>query len=679
MLWIPIALLLLASPKGPATQREVVPPPDPSATIRGVVVFEEDESPVVGHPVRLFGPKIEPLSATTDANGRFTFPRPAIEEGQLRVSAPHTPGLRLVQTQLRDPGDGSELRFVARRVVERPFAGLATRQSTGEPLRDVLLCVSERHGPSDTCRTDEHGAFETTELFAGPKLLVAYLEDDTSASRSTGRSTSVAWDSADPDALAIVPLKVGPRLELDFVPSLNTDWGDYRVEVVPPGEGLGVSFRGQVAPLHAGTPASVRFPTDMQLVSGWELRVIHEGDSRTWFARIPARPTAPLRPELVSTGSLAIRFTSAGKEPSVTPSQSPDNSLVGMTLQLLDGPGTMGTSLEFEARLHDARPRPGIEAGRWLVRTHSAFFASTEAKVSVPPGGEVALTLELGLPKPTGVVRIRLVDELGDVPEFGNSFGTPDYTAGLSGGGLRWGYSVVVSAWCGTGIDAYFRRRQVDGRWVLEAELPGIPFGTYTASAESSSRLIEPVSQDARPGATACFVIRAPRDRDVYGFHVTTKGGGKAGTYWVFSLSEDKPLPFRGSPIVGGVHAYELPERGDLAWYLWDFDHQRVYGDRSSFVGRDGGHWVDVVLEPGFRVRLVAARPDGSPAAGVAVEFAGERFVTDERGRATLATLLKRPPLLLEFPEESVGGGELAADGSFDEYDPELRVVVEKR
>ena len=61
-------------------------------------------------------------------------------------------------------------------------------------------------------------------------------------------------------------------------------------------------------------------------------------------------------------------------------------------------------------------------------------------------------------------MRIRLVDEAGDIPDWDGIFDAPDYGAGLSGGELSWGYSIVTAAACGNGISAYFGRRQFEGR-----------------------------------------------------------------------------------------------------------------------------------------------------------------------------------------------------------------------
>jgi hypothetical protein len=679
-------LVLLAASASPQVSESLrVPVPvEQVSVIRGQLLVKADGEALAGHLVELRGGGLEPLATVTDGLGYYEFPRPLTTGGVLQVHAGLIPGIRFEVNGLAvsQMGDGPLIWAV--RKPTRVFQGVALDFDLRTPLANSFIKITEPDGPSEVCATDEGGHFVSEVEFAKSRLSVVPWDNGPLAQRAGRDLNRLSWDPLHVDEPTYVALRVGHRLELKFEPALGSEPFEYKVILRKAGSLLASRVQGeQELLLHREPGDWVRAPRGVGEykadTAGMELVVYLESPPRAWRGVIPERGFGECKLRAVPCGALLGRIGGAGGIGNGHWAD-PFFEARSLDLEFLSIPIGWEQPLSFSHRIPlngDFRIH-GIQAGRWRVAVRSPGFVDYETELQIAAGGEVSLRHDLGSPKPVGEVLLRLVSARGDVPERTGPGEVPNFSAELLGtdGSV---YRVESFADCGFGVDGWFRRVQHEGQWVMEARVPRLPDDEYRVVVTSRDRYAVQEDGLVRPGQVEQFTLYPPRSQGAYGILPPEEGGPPHAYYRLESLSRDPAFPLTRHPMQGGVHGFDIPGSAELSWCYFQAGYQRVYGDRSSFVPMNGGHWASIDLVPGYSIRLKASLEDGSPGAHLALTFDGKRFTTNAQGEVLLRTSAEHPRTHVQLESCSIVNGDLSPAGKFGFAVPDLRVTVRER
>lgn len=561
------------------------------------------------------------------------------------------------------------------------FRGIAVDRETRQPIAKARVSIRTPRGHEAICKTDSQGRFETQATYPAGKLFVRSCDNSMDGGRWYDGMAILEWDPASAADPIVVPLPVGQRCELEFDRSSGDLLKTYRVEVRPAGACSGDSKRPLLkASINSGPHPWIRFPFTSPPEAGLELYLLSKDNSRVWHATLPERLDRVLSLEPLTTatlvGRLELPLGSHLERMSPEERWAITRNPVALEFERVAEAGrparrfTHLAPVSREYRIH------GIPGGLWKIRTRTALFEPTETEFAIPEDGLAVLDLRLGKRVPLGTLVIRLIDERGDEPEVKGGARQPDYSAWVRGVDSGPHYQVVVSAMCGVGIDAYFERVPFEGRWIREARIEGVPEGDYEVRVSSSERYFHSTTSTVAYNDVAEFRIRGTPDHGAYGIRPVPVEPPAWEWHELLPISREQDFPLTRRATVGGFHAYELPTLRDLDWCLISWGHQRVYGDRSSFLPEDGNYWAEVTLVPGYSIRVVATLEDGSPARRVHLQFMDETFVTDTAGVALLQCEAPHPLRRVQVTTHRIVGGDADVDGHFPQGLPDLRLTL---
>lgn len=651
----------------------------PDSLIRGSVRFAHDRSPISGVLVTLHGKGVELATRRSDADGHFEF-RPGRADGARSISVAATAGIRFPTDRLSLVESKVEYGFEAEAVPTGKLNGLAVHALTNLPLERCQLRIKEEGGPLEVLYTDDRGRFLTQTEFAERQLEFRAWDPLVGSYARKQHSTQLTPGHIRATIPTRIEVLAGRRLELAWDPPRGMQPHDYYVEIRRPGQdafhsGGALNRMG----LHAGSPNWVRCLHKSPPREGQWLYLHSKIDERVWFAPIPPSLDAPIELQLLEFGRLAGRITEGIPSPRVTDRFG--NSIskhvkAGLALQLERLSTTTAVNKRIFRRVPISKEfeLPRLQTGRWRVKFSTSHYPSDEFEVVIRAGEVTRLERALGKPEELGDLVLRVIDECGDVPKTRGHGSEVDYSALITGLDRRSLHSVESWAMCGVGISTLFKRVDFQGRKILEARLEGVAKGRYRVKMSSMYREFDPPELIASTDSPATVFVCRPRFVGSYGVR-----GLLSGThYQLLGLRGDQNSPWIPYPVEDGIHAYDLPESSSGEWCLRiEGGYQRQYGDRDDFEKIGGRYWIQARTRPGYAILAEACLSDGTAARNVPLEFDERVFRTDAQGRVLLRTPNACPALAISARDHRVIGGDLDANGGFDDQLPSLRLVVE--
>ena len=658
--------------------------------ISGVVLHAETRAPLAGQRVLLESFGVDALTTVSDGDGRFSFSTE--EEPMLgwRLRTEAASGWHSAPVVRVPDGATGGFELLVAPAATRPIHGRALQQGTGVPLAGLELLVEQRGRGAELVTTEHDGTFVTSSEFAEGRLSFQPFGTE---ERGEGRDH---WSEFLPEHGPASPLEpelsVATRLELAVRLPVGYTLDDLRAVRLGAEETAAAARLWNLAFVRgseAGGRPWVRFSqpkySSVELLERSELYVFTADGY--WGGR--SRPIGPraVAVELEPLGAIELTLR-APNGPAVLAGHD-----VRVKLRRVEDGAEATARVYADHPLALERLRPG----RWVLSTGGDAFTEAQTEVEVLPGRTVSAQLRPAEALPAEVLTLRVVDANGDVPDWQGFRDAPSVSAAVRSEQLGRDYNVQTSAMCGTGVDAWFRRVERDGRMVLETTLGPLVVADYEVRLNLDGRTYEGPAT-VRPGEPAVFTMHAPR----FGFRVRSAATGEpvAGYRVVpaaapgaeprqWGLSE---LPLEVSAPGQTVHALDV-ERSELgAWCLVAPGYRRAYGTQWDFRQETTGGWAEVELEPGYGVRLMAHQGERERVVGARITFDGREFRTGSGG-ATLLTASEPPrsqPGSLTgsdpapvAPRLSIEGwrivaGNVAPDGSFDPEAHLLEVTLER-
>lgn len=643
-----------------------------SNILRGRVLEQGTRKPVAEHPVQLFGGGTKTVVVRTDRDGRFEFELPAIDRRNLAVEAEHGQEFRAGrQISLAEYEEPLELEL--RRVVTRPLSGQVF-DPKGTPLGNFVVQLREAGGPSELLTTDSAGNFVTTTYFAAGTMHAYPYENGV-------RSIPTQFTNDHERIEFCFP--VGEFVEFDFTPPKGMSLEDFSVYTLEPDDHPGFE-PGTEIELREGEYPWVRFSKN-----SWPSfdRDVHDLFLRSadglWGARIPAPLPAGTRPvvRLEPLGAVSLRLTpdmratvgsNGGRKQPRALSEVLWISLVKLAHDGSELRSYRGWALPGSDQRIDC-----LEPGRWRIDTPRACFEPRSGEVVALPGRCVPFVLPLGAPIASAPLVIRVAYAQADIPEWSGLSDAPSVSVTVGKGERQ--YSIVTSASCGVGIDAWFKRVARDGKYVLEVVLPDMPVVDHEVRLRTGGRRYEGPAT-VRPGVPAEYVLHEA----VYGMRVTDAVTGDR--IKEYRLVETAPRPkglLTARPDADGVHARRPDGVGwnELRdWCVRVPGYRPAYLSWVDFDEGPQGSWADVELERGWGLGIrVSLIEEPFTAAGIVAIFDGRRFTVDERNMLMLSGPRPVSDPRVTFEDWEVAGGDIRADGRFDPTLDLLRVKLRPR
>jgi len=554
-----------------------------------------------------------------------------------------------------------------------PVRGVVIDTKSNKPVAGTSVRLFQGR-LKETVWTDERGHFVTANPFPRGTILVHAWDDPAPHQRY---STSFSKLEFAPEmALGTIHecrLDVGIRYELDI--EIPARWTLDDVSALAVGKYPNGVARPALTTIHPDDPPWIR-------IRPWELTTEDETTLRlrtldgfyaasTQLGMEPA-PGHVAKIEFVPCGILIVRTfgDGPGRPRPVSIHLTPTGHETGEQREAI----TTSTVLGADVRIQ------WIPPGEWLITAESAYFQTKTAPIHIAPLGVTRTAIQLEGELPVGALRIVVAEEVGDVCNWSGISGSPSLSATVDEIGGDLSFRIVTSSFCGTGIASWFRRVHRDGRFVCEATLKEVPAGEYLVTVESN-RLLDRWHARIQPDETVTFTHPYEIPETAHGLRVVEAPMNRATSRYFLSPVGDDPLfPLSRRPTKEGLHGLDLPGDDPGEWFVHSNGFRRVYGSSASFhpaAPPERGHWADVILKPGFGIRLRAEDRSGTPRPGVEVGFDGGSFRTDAAGHAYLFSSNLQPAPRIDIERWKIVGGNVQPDGTFPRSQPGLPALSE--
>ena len=566
-----------------------------------------------------------------------------------------------------------------------PVRGILIDKETQKPAdyADVRVTVGEE---VEQLRTDEEGRFQTLGVYSRSRVSAFPAPPGKRGYPPLQRRW---FDPSEPEEMRFEAY-VGERFDIVASPPVGVRLVDLEAELYRAG--------GSPTPLtvHPGihTPAATGAPADRGATTPGHPWIragrFHNGElfGNAVRLKVPGGLLAAEAPLPRSGQKLELTFEPRGVvRGTVVAEDGAIGGYVGLRFERLYGSSQL-TSRRIPSRripIGGSFEQGWLEPGEWLVSTRSEDYPTEKVIVRIPASGVVHVSLTLKKRLTKGTITLRVAETAGDVEAWTSFDDAPSLNAHLSESEGSRSYSVVTTAWCGTGIDTWFQRKLIDGRYVHEAVIERVPEGEYTVVL-NSDRLTDRWQAIVRPGETELFTfVEGPLD-DAYGLRVTDAATGERVPYYRLNpLVPSTDFPLAETQVQDGFHGIVANPDALSEWVLAALGYQNHYGTRDSFeraTPPQRGSWASISLVPGTGYRLSVENPEGEPLVGVQVLFDGRTFRTDPAGIAHLASpdpeAERRLQFLADRTASRIVGGNVQQDGTFRRWRvTELRAVLE--